>query len=189
MPAIPAKTFEKTSSTMTADPTAWPNTQTEQLQKSWRKKPARPPEGARGLRTSSCRSCPSPETLGVLEWALARPPGRKLRLLLVGRRERRLLRPRSSRRSLRPTSSKRSFRPGGRASAHSRTPSVSGDGHERQEEVLNPRAPSGGRAGFFLHDFWSCSVCVLGQAVGSAVMVLLVFSKVLAGIAGMHFLL
>jgi len=42
---------------------------------------------------------------------------------------------------------------------------------------------------FFLHDFWSCSVCVLGQAVGSAVMVLLVFSKVLAGIAGMHFLL
>src|SRR5213082_2511294 len=95
MPAIPAKTFEKTSSTMTADPTAWPNTQTEQLQKSWRKKPARPPEGARGLRTSSCRSCPSPETLGVLEWALARPPGRKLRLLLLGRRERRLLRPRS----------------------------------------------------------------------------------------------
>jgi hypothetical protein len=42
---------------------------------------------------------------------------------------------------------------------------------------------------FFLHDLWSCPVCVVGQALASAVLVLLVFSKVLAGIAGIHFLL
>ena len=43
--------------------------------------------------------------------------------------------------------------------------------------------------GFFLDYFWSCTICAFGKAVASAVVVLLVFSKLFAGIAGMHFLL
>ena len=43
--------------------------------------------------------------------------------------------------------------------------------------------------GFFPGHFWSCAVCALGKAVAAGLVALLVFSKVLAGIAGMHFLL
>ncbi|HEY6945792.1 MAG TPA: hypothetical protein VI431_11685 [Candidatus Acidoferrum sp.] len=42
---------------------------------------------------------------------------------------------------------------------------------------------------FFLNHFWSCTVCALGKALPSVVVLLLVISKVLAGITGMHFLL
>ncbi|HKW36110.1 MAG TPA: hypothetical protein VJN92_24115 [Candidatus Acidoferrum sp.] len=42
---------------------------------------------------------------------------------------------------------------------------------------------------FFVGDFWSHAVCALGKAVAAGVLVLLVFSKFLAGITGIHFLL
>lgn len=42
---------------------------------------------------------------------------------------------------------------------------------------------------FFLGHFWSYTVCALGKAVATGVLVLVVFSKFLAGITGVHFLL
>ena len=40
-----------------------------------------------------------------------------------------------------------------------------------------------------LGHFWSYTVCALGKAVAAGLVLLLVFSKFLAGIAGVHFLL
>ncbi len=42
---------------------------------------------------------------------------------------------------------------------------------------------------FFLGHFWSYPVCALGKAVAAGLVLLLVFSKILAGITGVHFLL
>ena len=42
---------------------------------------------------------------------------------------------------------------------------------------------------FFLGHFWSYTVCALGKAVSAGLLLLLVFSKILAGITGVHFLL
>jgi hypothetical protein len=40
-----------------------------------------------------------------------------------------------------------------------------------------------------LGHFWSYTVCALGKAVAAGLVLLLVFSKFLAGITGVHFLL
>ena len=41
----------------------------------------------------------------------------------------------------------------------------------------------------FVGDFWSQAVCLLGKAVAAGAVLLVVFSKLLAGINGVHFLL
>jgi len=42
---------------------------------------------------------------------------------------------------------------------------------------------------FSLAHFWSFTACALGKTVADGVLVLVVFSKFLAGITGIHFLL
>jgi len=42
---------------------------------------------------------------------------------------------------------------------------------------------------FFVGGFWGQTVCSLGKAVAAGAVLLVVFSKLLAGISGVHFLL
>ena len=42
---------------------------------------------------------------------------------------------------------------------------------------------------FLLGGFWSQAVCALGKVVAAGAVFLVVFSKLLAGISGVHFLL
>jgi hypothetical protein len=65
---------------------------------------------------------------------------------------------------------------------------VLGDIHDHETKTVRRGVLAGGGFRFFLQHFWSYTIYVVQKTVALGILALLVFSRLLAGIAGIHLL-